>query len=80
MKTKINVNINDTVRVRLTKYGKDIHKEYYKQFPSLPYTKPKEDKDGWSKWTMWELMQIFGKYFVMGSDVPFKTTIEIEVY
>jgi hypothetical protein len=44
-------NINETVKVRLTKYGKELHKQQWEDFwnsvgrlKEFPYTPPIEDK------------------------------------
>ena len=76
-------NINNTVMVRLTEYGKAKHREsrekFYKQLGmNVEYTAPKEDEDGWSKWQLWELMSEFGKYISLGGRVPFETTIRLD--
>jgi hypothetical protein len=87
MKTFAPVNINNFVRVKLTDFGRKIHREeherFVKQFPGVhslsEYTAPKEDDRGWSKWQLWCLMETFGEHCVMGHLPPFETTIEIEV-
>ena len=75
-------NINDTVMVRLTEYGKAKHREshekFYKQLGmNVEYTAPKEDEDGWSKWQLWDLMSEFGQHISLGGRVPFETTIRL---
>ena len=75
-------NINDTVMVRLTEYGKEKHRESHEKFykelgMNVEYTAPKEDEDGWSKWQLWDLMSEFGKYISLGGRVPFETTIRL---
>lgn len=80
-----NFNINNNVYVRLTDYGRKIHRNIYnaiaKEYAGkLPwaYKAPKEDKEGWSKWQLHDLMNIFGEFMVMGCELPFETTIRIE--
>ena len=75
-------NINDTVMVRLTDYGKAKHREshekFYKQLGmNVEYMAPKEDEDGWSKWQLWDLMSEFGQHISLGGRVPFETTIRL---
>jgi len=76
-------NVNDSVRVRLTDYGKEIlRKEFDVMHESFPmafkeFALPKEDSEGWSSWQMWSLMETFGKYIRLGGEVPFHTEIEI---
>ena len=80
----IKFNLNQNVRVQLTEEGREIHRKGYedlvKQFPNISYEYevPKEDKDGWSKWQMWNLIQIFGSHIAMGIASPFNTTIILE--
>ena len=74
-------NINDTVMVRLTEYGKTKHKERHQKFykelgMNVEYIAPKED-DGWSKWQLWDLMSEFGQDISLGGRVPFETTIRL---
>lgn len=87
----IEFNLNDFVLVKLNENGKRIHKNKFDQLRNIvaPYYKegektglgeykePEEDKDGYSKWILWELMQEFGPYITMGFDPPFDTTIKL---
>lgn len=61
----ISFNTNNKVKVKLTDYGKSIDQNC------------KVDKEGFSSYQLWELMQIFGKYMYCGSEVPFETEIII---
>lgn len=82
----IEFNINQYVRVRLTETGHKIHKEdydriyrNYKKNP-YPYNPPKEDEDGWSRWQLWTLMELFGSSIHIGiNEAPFETNIIFEV-
>lgn len=74
-------NVNDEVKVRLTKRGKTIHRQQYESSMSAfldkyPYEPPKEDAQGWSNWQLWKLMQEFGQHTYNGSDPCFQTTIQ----
>lgn len=69
MDNEIRFNINQYVKVKITKHGKDI---LVKDEYPYPY---KEDKDGWSKWQMWHLMEQFGQYIYLGCEPPFETEI-----
>lgn len=61
-------NANDWVRVKLTDYGKKIHRAEWRkawsesssEMPIVAYREPSEDKDGWSYWQLWQLMELFG--------------------
>ena len=75
-------NVNDTVRVRLTDYGRRCLAENYHRLSvsfgaPIHAPNPKPDADGWTEWQLWELMQEFGSHMSMGSPVPFETTIEL---
>ena len=82
-------NINDTVRVRLTDYGRAVLRDdwqfttdvYYASPKSRAirgeYKPPKEDAHGWSEWQLWALMEAFGEYTGQGFSLSFETEIEI---
>lgn len=77
-------NINEHVKVKLTNYGRTVLAEEHALFwekaghPKPPeYTPPKEDREGWSKWQMWALMQAFGSHISLGGENCFETTIEL---
>jgi hypothetical protein len=77
-------NINDNVRVRLTDEGRAIHRKIWDdlraEHPLVgPYTPPKEDADGFTRWQLWRLMQDFGPAIRMGFRPPFEPDIEVEV-
>ena len=46
--------------------------------PLVP-TELKYDDEGYSEFQMWHLMSIFGSYLFNGCDIPFETTIKLEV-
>lgn len=87
----INFNINDYVKVKLTDYGRECLKKDHNEFWDMiiekfskvkkpDYVSPKEDKNGWSKWQMWSLMEKLGKHFTMDFGTnTFETDIKIEV-
>ncbi len=68
------MNINDTVRVKLTPEGVKIYENHY-----APYggNSPKIEFDGYTSIQLWVLMSIFGPHIGMGFYPPFDTTIEI---
>jgi transcriptional accessory protein Tex/SPT6 len=82
-------NINDTIKVKLTDYGKEsLRKDYDdflervrslvedKEYVPFEFRLPKEDKEGYSEWQMWDLINKLGKYIGLGfTDMPFETTI-----
>lgn len=70
-------NINDNVRVKLTRHGRDILKSNHGDF----HIPKKEDADGWSSWQLWILVQEFGDPCrateANNWELPFETDIEI---
>ena len=63
------LNLNDTIKVKLTDHGKDI---YYHQFDKfieigakLTPKMPKVDADGYTKFQLWEFIQLYGQHIGM---------------
>ena len=80
----IKFNINDHVKVKLTDLGKDIYLHQYDRINKVysNYSKtiltpsnPKVDKDGYTDFQLWELMQLYGQHLHMGTKLPFETEI-----
>jgi hypothetical protein len=78
-------SINTNVKIRLTKFGKELHKKQWEDFwnshgklDKFPYEPPKEDENGYCEFIMWDLMNKFGSYCVLGCELPFETVILIE--
>lgn len=80
--SEIAFNLNWYVKVKLTETGMrhlmDRHLEmfefwdrYGKMMPE--YLPPKFDSDGYTKYQMWHLMQIFGSKMHMGGPLPFES-------
>ena len=78
---KIKINLNETVKFKLTDYGKDV---YYHQFDDLnkriiknggkpiePHF-PKEDENGYCEMQLWGLMELYGNYMSMEPQKVFK--------
>lgn len=88
MKEYQDFNINDYVKVKLTEKGKYI---YYHQHDELNEEilkwggrllnpiELKYDDEGYVEFQMWDLMEIFGRHLCIGCDIPFETTIKLEV-
>ena len=72
-------NVNHHVRVKLTSSGHKAYRAFIERLRlgAYDYT-VKEDADGWSRWQMWHLMQVFGPAISMGFDPPFETEIQLE--
>jgi hypothetical protein len=78
-------NINSTVKVRLTKFGKELHKKDWEDFWSSvgrldenPYRPPTPDADGYVEFQMWDLMEKFGSHCGMCKEQPFDFVILID--
>lgn len=71
LKTKDNIqkiNLNETIKVKLTPYGAEI---YYKQFDKLnkQYGReickpqmPRIDKDGYTEFQLWHFIELYGQH------------------
>ena len=81
-------NVNHDVYVRLTDVGRYLHKKAHDELNAhilsisskakpYDYRPPAEDRDGWSKWQMWELMASFGQHMYNGCEPPFELVIRI---
>jgi len=80
-------NINLNVYVKLTDLGKQILVRYnnyyqniqgarpYEDFNDIPFIKT--DKDGYTEFQMWNLMEIFGQYIGMGQPNVFDLGIRL---
>lgn len=74
----VSLNLNEYVRVRLTQRAREHHhrrhQEAFAAYPvgRFPYSPPREDADGWSRWQLHELMRCFGDLVSLGSDSPFE--------
>jgi hypothetical protein len=68
----VSFNINHYVFVKLTEQGLKIAIE-----KAIPV--PPEDQCGWSRWQLWCLMKAFGDHCYNGCEIPFETTIRIEI-
>ena len=78
-------NINDNVRVRLTEHGRKILKQQYDEavnrcpaLKTFPFESYKSDADGWSEFTIWDLMKRFGTSMGNGWEMPFDAVIRID--
>ena len=71
IKTETRINLNDWIKVKLTDYGKDI---YYHRYDDVnrSYGRvickpnfPKVDKDGYTRFQLWQFMELYGPYIGM---------------
>lgn len=72
-------NINDTVWIKLTDKGRQIHRAIHEKYKNpFPYEPPKVDADGWHQTQLWCVMADYGHAVSMGFDLPFETTIRLD--
>lgn len=71
----IRMNLNDPVWVRLTPVGEAQYKKWSADLGVPNPIELKKTWDGFVKFQMWELMQIFGPVCFNGCNVPFETEI-----
>lgn len=78
------VNINEEVKVKLTPFGIQVLKEQRDELneriigrggKAIKDYAPSVDKDGYTKFQLWDLMNRFGDLMHLGSQIPFETTI-----
>ena len=73
-------NINDEVKVKLTEDGHRAIHDYYDAMAKTGYKEPLRtiavchptDKDGYNRFQLWVLMQLFGPVIGMTSPAYFK--------
>lgn len=64
------INLNDTVKFKLTDYGKEIWYHQYddlNKFFTIEPEYPKVDEDGYTYMQLWSFMKLYGKHIYMGS-------------
>tara|TARA_Y100000310_G_scaffold22673_1_gene21685 strand:+ start:550 stop:837 length:288 start_codon:yes stop_codon:yes gene_type:complete len=83
----MNFNINNWVKVKLNDKGYQILVDKEKELEALvpswkaesvEHFKAKADKDGYSKYQMWDFMRTFGDKIPMGCPLPFDVNIIID--
>lgn len=62
----LKINTNDRVKVKLNDVGRNV--AYYAGYSATALT---VDSEGYSEWTLWTLMGVFGAYFKVGTEGPF---------
>lgn len=69
------LNINDTVKVKLTPHGADIYFHQYdklragmnpKAAASFKPRLPEVDKDGYTRFQLWRFVNLYGPYMALG--------------
>ena len=72
MPDEIKININDFIKVKLTKLGKEIYyhrvdgvnEKYGRKVFKPRY--PKEDENGYTDFQLWDFMQLYGPHMGVG--------------
>lgn len=70
----VEFNLNCTIKAKLTKLGIEKVKEKYNTFPY-----DEIDKKGYSSFTGWIFIKLFGEHLKMGKNLYFDTRILVEV-
>ena len=69
-------NINDTVKIRLTDSGREIYREQWR--PHTEGRVPTADREGWSSWQLWQVLETFGGSHVALTNPPPFMEMKIE--
>ena len=86
---KVKINLNDTIKVKLTDHGKEIyyhrhdrlieHIRYHGIEPTIKPSFPKEDDEGKTKFQLWDFIELYGEHIGMGKpNVIEPLDIEVE--
>ena len=75
-------NIDDTIKIKLTEAGKLALRRRYdeleKRYDGLEHFEmPDEDDEGWSKWSLMDLIVTFGPTTYTGLYMPFESEVEL---
>ena len=68
----VKINLNETIKVKLTQFGKDIYTHQYdeiaKKYPLLKISRPeiRIDENGYTEFTLWQFMNLYGPYMEIG--------------
>ncbi|KGL45039.1 hypothetical protein EP56_05635 [Listeriaceae bacterium FSL A5-0209] len=80
MKIEQPFNINYGVKVKLTDAGVRHFIDFYKNAPYHQVRAPRIDEEGYTKFSMWMLMKIYGSHMNIGSwELPFETNVFVEI-
>lgn len=75
-------NVNEYVSVRLNELGHAVivrnRKDFMARHPNVRLSMPVPDADGYVRFPLWELMQLFGEHMGLGKPVPFETEMRLE--
>ena len=60
------LNLNETVKVKLTERGKEIYRQHFSPLPDgFEQPEPRIDEDGFTKIQLWVFMEMFGEHMSM---------------
>lgn len=78
-KTSLHVsfNINDYVKVKLTPYGIRYYIDYHRKLGIEEIKPPEPDQDGYSKFQLHNLMNIYGSEMYLSNELVFEMNILI---
>ena len=65
---KIEINLNDEIKVQLTEHGEEILLKHYNWSEVI-------DKEGYRKFQLWDFINIYGKHIYHGSKQVIKNNI-----
>ncbi len=77
----VETNLNYYIKVKLTKYGRKIHREYWEPICrdcGHEYKYPEIDEHGYSSFQMHEFMRVFGPEMSMGTKLVCETDVLIQ--
>lgn len=66
------INLNDRIRVKLTKYGTLVHFNHYDSINRfhgkdvIKNCEPNVDENGYTSYALWDFIHIFGDYIGIG--------------
>lgn len=64
---EMRLNLNETVKVKLTERGKELYREYFSPLPDgFEQPEPRIDEDGFTEIQLWVFMAMFGKSMSIG--------------
>ena len=67
----IRINLNETIKVKLTDWGKDIYYHQYDRINQIAGRKickpkfPKEDENGYTEFQLWVFIELYGEHIGM---------------
>ena len=72
MKEQLRINLNDTVKVKLTRFGKAVYRHRYDQINAcageevISPMDPKEDEEGYTSFQLWDFIELYGRHIRLG--------------